>query len=350
MQNKKMQMKNIYIIFFILFIFSCKPESTKETVKIDDKLEQNILRMAKSYFTPLEAIKIKNLSPDRKKMIELGKRLFYDKRLSENKTVNCASCHDMNKYGVDNLPVSPGDKNQFGTRNTPTVLNAFLQYAQFWDAHARTVEDQCVGPIFGNFEMDMPDTITLLSRLEKDAYYKKTFAEVFPKADTSISITTLKRAIGAFERTLVTPAPFDKYLKGDLQAISNKAKLGVKAFVDNGCIPCHSTSIVGGQMAQKFALYGYYWDYTNSEHIDKGRYRFTKDPGDKFVFKVPQLRNVVKTYPYFHDGSVSDLKEAIKIMGMAETNIQLKQEDVDNILEFFKTLTGHIPDYAFENK
>ncbi len=343
-------MNKIYFIFFVLLLFSCKPKATKDDVKIDEKTEQNILQLAKGYFTPLSKFDIEKLPPERRKMVELGKRLFYDKRLSGDQTINCASCHDMNKYGVDNLPISPGDKKQFGTRNTPTVLNAFLQYAQFWDAHARTVEDQCVGPVFGNFEMDMPDTVTLLKRLEEDEYYRKTFAEVFPKADTAISVTTFKRAVGAFERTLVTPAPFDDYLKGDMKAISNKAKLGVKAFVDNGCIPCHSTSIIGGQMAQKFALYGYYWDYTNSSYIDKGRYGFTKDPGDKFVFKVPLLRNIVKTYPYFHDGSVSDLKEAIKIMGMAETNIQMKQEDIDNIYEFFKTLTGEIPDHAFENK
>ncbi|HHH53840.1 MAG TPA: c-type cytochrome, partial [Bacteroidetes bacterium] len=248
-----------------------------------------------------------------------------------------------------NLPISPGDKNQFGTRNTPTVLNAFLQYAQFWDAHARTVEEQCLGPIFGNFEMDMTDTVTLLKRLEEDEYYRTTFKEVFPRADTAISITTLQRAIGAFERTLTTPAPIDDYLKGDLNAISTKAKLGIKAFVDRGCIPCHSTNLIGGAMAQKFALYGYYWDYTNSDYIDKGRYKITKDPGDKFVFKVPQLRNVEKTYPYFHDGSVEDLKEAIKIMAMAETNIQLEEEEVDNINEFLKTLTGKIPDHAFES-
>jgi len=256
----------------------------------------------------------------------------------------------MEKYGTDNLPVSPGDNDQFGTRNAPTVLNAHLQYAQFWDTHARTVEEQAAGPIFGDFEMNMPDTATLVKRLEADEYYAQTFPTVFPKSDTAITIETIKFAIGAFERTLVTPAPIDKYLQGDLSVISTKAKLGIKAFVDNGCIPCHSTSTVGGQMAQKFALYGYYWDYTNSTHIDKGKFDFTQDPSDKFVFKVPQLRNIEKTYPYFHDGSVENLRDVIIIMGKAETNITLKDEDVDNILEFFKTLTGEIPKHAYEDK
>ena len=345
-------MRYRYLLFILIAIIytSCGENTQKKEKRLDEKTEQNIHRLAKSYFTPLPKIEWDKMTAERKKMIEIGKKLFYDKRLSGDQNVNCASCHDIAKYGVDNLPVSPGDKNQFGTRNTPTVLNAYLQYAQFWDAHARTVEEQCVGPIFGNFEMDMPDTTTLISRLEKDAYYSKAFAEAFPQADTSITIETIKRAIGAFERTLVTPGPFDKYLKGDLSAISTKAKMGIKSFADNGCIPCHSTSLVGGEMAQKFALYGYYWDYTNSNHIDKGRYIRTGDTGDKFVFKVPTLRNVAKTFPYFHDGSVEKLEDAIKIMGMAETNIQMKQEDVDNIHAFLNSLTGELPKHAFEKE
>jgi len=343
-------MKKIGILLIIILAFSCKNGQLKEEQKLDKATEQNILRMAKSYFTPLKEIDISKLSDKRKKMIELGKKLFYDKRLSNKQNLNCASCHDMEKFGTDNLPLSPGDNDQFGTRNTPTVLNAHLQYAQFWDTRARTVEEQAAGPIFGDFEMNMPDTATLVKRLEADEYYSQTFPSVFPEADTAITIETIKFAIGAFERTLVTPAPIDKYLQGDLSAISTKAKLGIKAFVDNGCIPCHSTSTIGGQMAQKFALYGYYWDYTNSTHIDKGKFDFTQDPSDKFVFKVPQLRNIEKTYPYFHDGSIESLRDAIIIMGKAETNITLKDEDADNILQFFKTLTGKIPRHAFENK
>ncbi len=344
-------MKTIFPLIVLIFIFSnCKTDKKSTEKSLDPKLEQIILHSAKSYFTPLEAYELNKQSPEKKRMIELGKTLFYDKRLSNNQNLNCASCHDMKKYGTDNLPLSPGDNYKFGTRNAPTVLNAHLQYAQFWDARERTVEDQAAGPIFGNFEMDMPDTTTLLDRLGKVDYYNKAFKEVFPMVDTFITIETIKLAIGAFERTLITPAPIDNYLKGDMNAISTKAKLGIKAFVDNGCIPCHSTTTVGGQMAQKFSLYGYYWDYTNSTHIDKGKYEVTQDPSDKFVFKVPQLRNIEKTYPYFHDGSVDSLRDAIIIMGKAETNIRLKDEDVDNILEFFKTLTGKIPDYAFEKK
>lgn len=332
----------------ILFAFSCKTDHKKEEDKLTPEMEQIIFQFAKSYFTPLPELNLSKLSPERKKRVEIGKKLFYDNRLSENKTINCASCHDFTKFGVDNLPVSPGDKNQFGTRNTPTVLNAYLQYAQFWDAHTRTVEEQSVGPIFGNFEMDMPDTATLLNRLIQDEYYSKAFPEGFPMSDTAITIETVKHAIGAFERTLITPAPIDEYLKGDLNSISTKAKLGIKSFIDNGCIPCHSTSLIGGEMAQKFSLYGYYWDFTDSKHIDKGRFDVTQDTGDKFVFKVPLLRNIEMTYPYFHDGSIESLEEAVSIMGKAESNISMQQEDIDNIVEFLKTLTGKIPEHAFE--
>jgi len=340
----------LLILAIIITFYSCDTKPTSQEKKLDPKMEKVILNFAKSYFTPLPELNMNNFDPQRKKMIEIGKKLFYDKNLSGDRTVNCASCHEIGKYGVDNLPVSPGDKNQFGTRNTPTVLNAHLQYAQFWSAHARTVEEQCVGPIFGDFEMDMPDTTELLKRLNNDDYYTANFPKAFPKSDTAITIKTVKYAIGAFERTLITPAPIDDYLKGDTDAISTKAKLGIKAFVDNGCIPCHSSSLIGGEMAQKFSLYGYYWDYTDSKHIDKGRFDQTQDPSDKFVFKVPQLRNIEKTGPYFHDGSVESLKDVITIMGKAETNITLEDEDVDNILEFFKTLTGKLPEHAYEDK
>lgn len=341
-------MKNYLVLVIVLTLFACNTDVKNKEEKLPEKMEQIIYNFAKSYFTPLPDINLKKYTSENKLRIELGKKLFYDKRLSEDKTINCASCHDMTKFGVDNLPISPGDKEQFGTRNTPTVLNAYLQYAQFWDARERTVEDQAAHPIFGNFEMDMPDTLTLLNRLNEDEYYTKIFPKAFPQADTSITIETIKLAIGAFERILVTPAPIDDYLKGDMEAISSKAKLGIKSFIDNGCIPCHSTNLIGGQMAQKFSLYGNYWDFTDSKYIDKGRFNVTGDSGDKFVFKVPLLRNIEKTSPYMHDGSVVSMEDAIKIMAMAQTNLQMKQEDVDNIVEFFKTLTGKVPDYALE--
>ena len=336
----------LIIVIFSVLIASC---DQKNKNSLPGDMDNTIYHMAKGYFIPMPELDLKSLSPDRKAMIKLGKKLFFDKRLSRNKNVNCASCHKIEKFGVDNLRISPGDEGQTGVRNTPSVFNAHLQYAQFWSAHARTVEEQSAGPIFGSFEMRMPDTLTLVTRLGSDKELIELFREAFPNADTLITIETIKIAIGAFERTLQTPGKFDDYLKGDLNALTAAEKLGIKAFVDNGCIPCHSSTLVGGQMAQKFALYGYYWDYTNSSYIDKGRFEKTEDPGEKFVFKVPQLRNIGMTYPYFHDGSIDSLEEAIKIMGMSESNIQLKDEDVNNIAAFLRALTGNIPDHAYEN-
>ena len=334
-------------ILIISFLISCQDTKTKEE-KLPYELEQSILKMSKSYFTPLPDIDLNNISPENKKMIELGKKLFYDKRLSGAQTLNCASCHDITKYGAGNVAISPGDRDQLGLRNPPSILNAFLQYSLNWDTKYKTVEDQVVWPIFGKTEMNMSDTLELLNRLSSDPHYMNTFSEVFPDAIPAISIKTIGQALGSFERTLVSPSRFDDYLKGDLKALSSKEKLGIKSFMDNGCVPCHSTSLVGGGMSQKFALFGYYWDFTNSNHRDKGRYELTKKSEDEYIFKVPQLRNVEKTYPYFHDGSVETLEEAIRIMGMTESNRQLNEVDVENIAAFLRSLTGKIPQHALE--
>lgn len=343
--------KRIIFLLIVLSYFSCNNSKEKDDVTIDPRMQKVILQSAKSYFTPLPELNLQNLPIEKKKQIEIGKKLYYDNKLSKKENKNCASCHiiSKNNYGVDNLRVSPGDNDQTGHRNTPTVLNAHLQFAQFWDAHEFTVEEQAVGPMFGDFEMNMPDTLELLRRIKSDEYYAKQFPLAFPDSTDAITIETIKDAIGAFERTLLTPAPIDDYLKGDTNAISNRAKLGIKSFIDNGCIPCHSTTLVGGAMTQKFSIFGYYWDYTNSDYIDKGRYDFTLDPKDKFVFKVPMLRNIEKTFPYMHDGSVKTMNEAIKIMALAETNISISDEDAKNIEEFFKTLTGEVPDHAIED-
>ncbi|MDV7393225.1 cytochrome c peroxidase, partial [Arthrospira platensis SPKY1] len=153
--------------------------------------------------------------------------------------------------------------------------------------------------------------------------YIKLFAEAFPDVDYPLSFGSVAKAISEFERTLITPSRFDDYIKGDLNALNNSEKLGLKSFIEKACAPCHSTALLGGSMSQKFALFGYYWDFTNSTSRDKGRFELTQDPSDMYVFKVSQLRNIEKTYPYMHDGSVESLEEAIKIMAMSESNMQL---------------------------
>lgn len=335
-------------VLLVLTSFACNdPNSAKKLMPEEEKQIQN---MARSYFLPLSEIDFSGYSNMEKSRVLLGKKMFYDKKFSKNQTQNCASCHDMNRFGQDNLRVSPGDSGVPGVRNVPTVLNAHLQFAQFWDAHEPTVEEQAPGPIFGEVEMGMTDTLELLRRLESDPEYPDLFEKAFPKADTLISFERVKQAIGAFERTLNTPGRFDKYLNGDLDALSYEEKKGIKSFIDQGCIPCHSGILLGGNMVQEFAIFGFYWDYTDSRHLDKGAYKHSKNDKDMFVFKVPGLRNVAETHPYFHDGSVESLEESIHIMGLSELNADLLEEDVQMITAFLKSLTGEIPSYAFENK
>lgn len=345
-------MKSAGILFFLIpfcfILFSCQNTKVKEE-KLPDEMEQSILKMSQSYFTALPEINLEELNPEKKKMIDLGKKLFYDKILSEEQILNCATCHIIANYGATNLPVFPGNRGNIGSRNAPSIINAYLQNSQNWDAKYKNVEDQLIGMIFSKTEIGMTDTLTLLNRLRNDPFYVKSFGDVFPTFNPTISIQTLQQALGSFLRSLTSPSRFDDYLKGNTYALSVKEKMGIKSFMDNGCVPCHSTSLVGGGMSQKFALFGYYWDYTNSKHRDKGRYELTKNPDDEYIFKVPQLRNVEKTYPYFHDGSVETLEEAIRIMGMTESNRQLNETDVENIAAFLRSLTGKIPEHALEN-
>lgn len=341
------------VIFFVSILLICTsfacndPNAGKKLIPEEEKQIQN---MARSYFLPLSKIDFSDYSKVDKSRILLGKKMFYDKKFSKNQTQNCASCHDMNRFGQDNLRVSPGDSGVPGVRNVPTVLNAHLQFAQFWDAHEASVEEQAPGPIFGAVEMGMTDTLELLSRLESDPIYPPLFKKAFPDADTLITLENIKWAIGAFERTLNTPGRFDEYLNGDLDALSYEEKKGIKSFIDQGCIPCHSGVLIGGNMVQEFAIFGYYWDYTNSRNLDKGRYKHSKEDKDMFIFKVPGLRNVAETHPYFHDGSVESLEESIRIMGLSELNADLLEEDVQMMTSFLKSLSGEIPEYAFEHK
>lgn len=344
----KEYMRYLYGLIVIFIFHSCVDQNGPKT-NLTIEEEKVIQIMAKSYFQPLPEIDWAGFSPEEKHRIELGKKLFYDKKLSFNQTQNCASCHKMENYAMDNLPVSPGDDGQPGVRNVPSILNAALQYAQFWDAREPDVEAQAAGPIFGQKEMGMRDTLELLSRISNDPEYPSLFGLAFPERDSLVSLTNLKTAIAAFERTLFTPSRFDDYLNGDSGALTMEEKRGMKDFIDQGCIPCHSGVLLGGQMAQKFALFGYYWDYTGSEYLDKGRYSVTLNPSEKFVFKVPSLRNVSETKPYFHDGSVDDLEEAIRIMSFSELNHDMEEEQVKRIAVFLKSLTGKVPGYVLEN-
>jgi cytochrome c peroxidase len=333
--------------FLFIFFFACRNTKNPE-ISISAKFDNAIYHLARSYITTLPELDLDKFNENEKKIIELGKSLYYEKKLSANSTVSCATCHDISKYGVDNMALPIGDLQQIGTRNTITVFNTFLYGEQNWDNKFKTVEEQAIGPIFAKWAMAMPDTIELLNRLDEDNYYRQAFDEAFPSSKSSITMNNFKKAIGAFERILLTPSRFDEYLKGNLSVLTQKEKLGVYSFVMN-CKSCHSSALVGGGFAIKYPIFGNHFDYSNIQNSDPGKFNVTKNHEDMFVFKVPQLRNVEKTFPYMHDGSIAKLEDAIRICSMAEANCRLNEQDVEYISAFLKTLTGKIPSYALQN-
>ena len=268
--------------------------------------------------------------------ISLGKKLYLEKELSVNKDLSCNSCHKLDSYGVDNEPTSSGTKGQKGNRNSPTSFNAALHVAQFWDGRAKDVEAQALGPILNPVEMAMPSKEEVVKRISSKPEYVALFKKAFPGEGEPITYDNIGKAIGAFERTLVTPSKFDKYLNGDDKALSDDEKKGMLMFSKAGCITCHNGVAVGGAMYQKLGLVKPY------PTKDLGRYEHTKNEADKYFFKVPSLRNVEKTAPYFHDGSIKTLPEAVKLMASHQLGRDLSDDEIGQIVTFLKTLTGEV--------
>jgi len=341
-------MKKVFLLLVPAFLFfGCGGNQQKKEVKKNietvSKADKELLTQAQAMFKvlPTEAPNPENeLTEDK---INLGKMLYYDNRLSKNGTQSCNTCHNIATYGVDNLATSPGDNGIPGTRNSPTVFNAAFKGAQFWDGRNKDVEEQAGGPILNPAEMAIPNEQFLIDRLQKVKLYQNLFATAYPGVKNSINYTNIRNAIGAFERTLITPSLFDDFLAGDINALNTQQKEGLSTFINQGCIACHTGSLLGGNMLQKFALFGDYWEHTGSEIIDYGKFEDTKVESDKLMFYVPMLRNIDKTGPYFHDGSVTDLSKSIWIMGKTQLNKDLSDKQVADMVAFMSTLTGKIP-------
>ncbi len=330
-------MKKYLIIFGISVFFGCKNEK-KEI--IEDEYE-NLYPTATTFFQPISSLDLEE--PDANK-VALGKHLFFDTRLSGEGNISCNSCHNLNTFGVDNMRFSPGDApGTVGGRNSPTVFHASLHKMQFWDGRAEDVEEQAGGPILNPLEHNIKDEQQLVNRLKEVEMYHELFSKAYGD-DDPITFSNLTNAIGAFERTLIPESRFDKYLEGDQEALSKQEKKGLNAFIASGCITCHSGPALGGQMLQKFGLFHDYWKFTESEEVDLGLFDISARESEKYFFKVPGLRNVVKTAPYFHDGSVADLDTAVKIMGKLQRNVDLTDEEVEDIVAFFGSLTSDIPE------
>ena len=269
--------------------------------------------------------------------VNLGRKLYYDPRLSKNQDVSCNTCHLLDKFGVDGLPTSVGHLQQAGTRNAPTVYNAAGHISQFWDGRAATVEEQAKSSPLNPIEMAMEDEAAVEAVLKSIPGYAPLFAAAFPETEDAISFNNMAQAIGAFERELVTRSRFDDYLAGDDAALNEVEQAGVIAFIDAGCSTCHSGPYVGGLMYQKLGLVKPWADIS-----DLGRYEVTANDADKQVFKVPSLRNVSQTGPYFHDGSVGSLNEAVRLMASHQLGIELTNEQVISIIAFLNSLDGSI--------
>jgi cytochrome c peroxidase len=328
-------------MFMLVWLISCQGTTEKQTTAGPDP--DSVLMMAKPFFQPLPTLAENPQNPVTAEKSALGKQLYYDTRLSMHNTQSCNTCHNLATFGVDNKPTSPGDNGKNGDRNSPTTLNAALHFVQFWDGRMKDVEEQAGGPVMNPAEMSMPNEREVMSRLEKSEGYKKIFAAAFPDQKNPVTFENMRKAIGAFERTLITPGKFDKFLQGEKTALDTAELAGLKTFMQTGCTACHSGPLLGGMMFQKYPVFGTHKDYTGSTSDDLGRMKETKNEADKYMFKVPSLRNIAETWPYYHDGSVKELDKSIVIMAKAELNRDLTPLEVTHLVAFMKALTGEVP-------
>lgn len=269
--------------------------------------------------------------------VELGKMLFFDPRLSSSGVVSCATCHNPSFAFTDRVSRALGHNHQVGPRNTPTALNAAFLGSQFWDGRAATLEDQALGPIQASVEMN-ESLENVVSRLKSIPEYARLFKESFGGTDP-VTPVNIAKAIAAFERTLVTTnAPFDRFLMGDRDAISADAAKGWDLFQKKGCIACHSGANFSDSQFYKIQVPG---------STDLGRFQVTKKEEDKYRFRVQSLRNVALTYPYFNNGSVWKLNDAVKIMSREMLKSETGDEEAGLIVEFLKTLTGDMPKFEY---
>jgi len=321
----------------IVLLAACKKEKTKsadENVDAGARFDPLLL----APFEPVPEVVESKENPVTPEKVELGHMLYFDARLSKNHDVSCETCHVLSEYGVDNEPTSTGHKGQRGTRNAPTVYNAAIHFRQFWDGRAPSLEEQAKGPMLNPVEMANPDEKRIVQTLSSIPQYRELFAKAFPGEPRAVTLDNAAKAIGAFERKLLTPSRWDDFLKGKRDALVDAEIAGLRRFVEVGCQTCHFGPGMGGGMFQKLGLV-MPWRDTR----DLGRFELSKQDSDRQVFKVPSLRNVAETAPYYHDGSVPTLEEAVHLMGRHQLGKELSKQDIGSIVTFLRTMTGPLP-------
>lgn len=275
-------------------------------------------------------------SPD-SALVHLGRLLYFEPLLSRTGKVSCNSCHPLDRYGATTTRLSVGVDGKQGRRNAPSVYNTAGHFRLFWDGRAATLADQALGPLGNTTEMDMRAG-TAVAVLQKIPGYHPLFERAFPGEAQPISLSHIASALAEFERGLMTPGRWDQYLEGDRRALTPSEKEGVRLFANLGCMVCHTGAYVGGTMFEKLGVFVAWPNQT-----DHGRGEITHNPADDMVFKVPSLRNVAQTAPYFHDGSVASLDTAVRMMARHQLGVDLTEDEARSIVAWLNSLTGNIP-------
>ena len=335
-QGVPMSRLNLHQVGWFIFLFVMVFMVIGFVASASDKEQVNA--EALKLFSPLPAVMEASANPISDAKVKLGRMLYYDPRLSASQQISCNTCHGLDAYGAEQKPVSTGHKGQKGKRNAPTVYNAAGHFAQFWDGRAPTVEEQAKGPILNPIEMAMPSNVAAVQVVKSMPEYVALFRTAFPNEKDPVTYDNIGLAIGAFERKLVTPSRWDGFLQGNQSTLTDEEKAGFNTFAATGCQYCHYGAYVGGASFQKL---GVVKPWANQS--DAGLYQLTKDENDKMVFKVPSLRNIKKTGPYFHDGSVATLEQAIRNMALHQRGVKLSDAQVKSIMAWMDSLTGPLP-------
>ena len=329
-------MRHATLLFALAVAIACGPAAAQSP---DPK---KLIADATAAFRPLSPAPAPG-DPTQAARIELGRRLFFENRVSMDGNVSCAHCHWPDRHATDGLPKAIGVFGKENPRNAPSIFNAALNVKQHWRGDRESLEDQAEKSLLGPASFGNPDQASAMRKLKEIPAYGPAFAAAFPGDPDPVNSKNWGTAVAAYERTLLTPSRFDAYLSGDATALSPKEQTGLRKFIDRGCASCHNGVGVGGNSFQKFGVAIDYWKETGSANPDKGRIDVTKNDADLYFFKVPSLRNVAKTAPYFHDGSVATLPRAVEVMGKAQLGVALSAAEVDEIVAFLDALTGPAP-------